>query len=546
MAKWLSTLFGCLCILWASITIAGCSSSDNNSMQPTSMQPTSMQPTSMQPSSMQPSSTSSSTSPGFRPGGPGTSPGGDPPTPGFSETPTTPPRTSPTTPTISPGGTLNGVTPVTPTMSPGGTLNGVTPLTPTINPGGTLNGVSPATPTINPGGTLNGVTPVTPTISPGGTLITTAGISPVMMASTQRSTGVVRQILLAEDSSRDIYVHGDFTSYQGSTANELIRLHADGSVANRFGQGFDGPIYRIALANTGGGELYVSGAFAHFDGQPVPHLVRLTRTGSLDPAFRFAADFDPGGIAVAEDGSGEVYSVSSGPNLDCGQCAYALQIARLNADVSVDPAFSTGHGFPGGLPSNANPAWIQTLLPMSNGKLSVGGSLLSYNGVAVSSLIRLNVNGTLDTTFMGNVGYASAPVVEVIAPVGLGTQDIYIGGRIGLFRVLETGAFDTSFTAAVPMITFSIAPVQDGTGDLYASGLADNRIRLLRFNRNGAVVSTFREPNLDAEVLTIVPLPDGTRDLYIGGAFTTYSGVAVNHIARVHADGSLASTFSGP
>jgi len=51
---------------------------------------------------------------------------------------------------------------------------------------------------------------------------------------------------------------------------------------------------------------------------------------------------------------------------------------------------------------------------------------------------------------------------------------------------------------------------------------------------------------LDAEVLTIVPLPDGTRDLYIGGAFTTYNGVAVNHLARVHADGSLASTLSGP
>jgi hypothetical protein len=374
-----------------------------------------------------------------------------------------------------------------------------------------------------------------------------------MMAFNHRSTGVVRQILLAEDSTRDIYVRGDFMSYQGSTANELIRLHADGSVANRFGQGFDGHIYRIALAKTGRGGLYVSGAFAHFDGQPVSHLVRLTRTGALDPAFRFAADFDPGGIAVAEDGSGDVYSVHSGPNLDCGQepppnpqCAYALQIARLTADGSVDPAFSTGHGFPGGLPSNANPAWIQALLPTSNGKLSVGGSLLSYNGVAVSSLIRLNVDGTLDTTFMGNVGYTSAPVVEVIAPVSQGTQDIYIGGRIGLFRVLETGAFDTSFTAAVPVITFSIAPVQDGTGDLYVSGLADNRIRLLRFNRNGAVVSTFQEPNLDAEVLTIVPLPDGTRDLYIGGAFTMYNGVAVNHIARVHADGSLASILSGP
>lgn len=373
------------------------------------------------------------------------------------------------------------------------------------------------------------------------------------MAFTQRSTGVVRQILLAEDSTRDIYVRGDFNTYQGSTANELIRLHADGSVANRFSQGFDGHIYRIALAKTGARGLYVSGAFTHFDGQPVSHLVLLTPTGALDPAFRFAADFLPGGIAVAEDGSGDVYAVSSGPNLDCGQepspnlqCAYALQIARLNADGSIDPAFSAGNGFSGGLPSNANPAWIQSLLPTSNGKLSLGGSLLSYNRIAISSLIRLNVDGTLDTTFRGDVGYTSAPVVEVITPVGHGTQDIYIGGRIGLFRILETGAFDTSFTAAVPMITFSIAPVPDGTGDLYASGLADNRIRLIRFNRHGGVVPTFQEPNLDAEVLTIVPSLDGTKDLYIGGAFTMYNGTAVNHIARIHADGSLASILSGP
>jgi len=395
---------------------------------------------------------------------------------------------------------------------------------------------------------------------PGSTMPTTGAsgppagsqLTPVMMASTQRSAGVVRQILLADDTTGDIYVRGDFTTYQGSTANELIRLHANGSVANRFGQGFDGHIYRIALAKTRG-ELYVSGAFTHFDGQPVTHLVRLTGTGAYDPTFRFAADFDPGGVVVAEDGSGDVYAVTSGPDLDCGpeaaanpQCAYALEIARLNVDGSVDPSFSTRHGFPGGLPENANPAWIQSLLAMPNGKVAVGGSLLSYNGVAVSSLVRLNVDGTLDTMFVGHVGYASTPVVEVMAPVGPASQDIYIGGRIGLFRVLGTGAFDSGFTAAVPMIIFSMAPVQDGTGDLYASGLADNRSRLLRFNRNGAVVATFQEPNLDGEVLTIVPLRDGTGDLYIGGAFTMYNGIAVNHIARVHADGSLANILSGP
>jgi hypothetical protein len=512
MANWFSTV-GCLCCLWISIAVTGCGGGDSNSSQPSSS------------SSNSPSSTSNSpTSPGFGPGGPGTSPGTFPST-GPSGPPAGSQLPGSTIPTTGASGPSSG------SQLPGSTI-------PTTGPSGPPSGSQ------LPGSTFPTTGPSGP---PAGSQLT-----PVMMASTQRSTGAVRQILLADDSTGDIYIRGDFVSYQGAVANELIRLHADGSVVNRFGQGFDGHIYRIALAKTSDGELYVSGAFTHFNGQPVSHLVRLTRTGALDPAFRFVADFDPGGIAVADDGTGDVYSVYSGPNLDCvresqstAQCAYALQIARLNPDGSVDPSFSTAHGFPGGFPSNANPAWIQAVLPMSNGKLSVGGSLLSYNGVDVSSLVRLNMNGTLDTTFVDNVGYTSDPVVETIAPAGLGTQNIYIGGRIGVFRILETGAFDTSFTAAVPMITFAIAPVQDGTGDLYASGLADNRIRLLRFNRNGAVVATFQEPVLDAEVLTIVPLPDGTRDLYIGGAFTTYNGVSVNRIARLHADGTLASILSG-
>jgi hypothetical protein len=49
---------------------------------------------------------------------------------------------------------------------------------------------------------------------------------------------------------------------------------------------------------------------------------------------------------------------------------------------------------------------------------------------------------------------------------------------------------------------------------------------------------------LDAEVYTIVPIQDGTRDFYIGGLFTTYNGGAVNHFARVRADGALASVVN--
>ena len=68
--------------------------------------------------------------------------------------------------------------------------------------------------------------------------------------------------------------------------------------------------------------------------------------------------------------------------------------------------------------------------------------------------------------------------------------------------------------------------------------------RLCRLNRHGAVVPTFHEPIIDRDVFTIVPALDGTGDIYIGGQFTTYNGQVVNRIARIHADGTLASAGS--
>jgi hypothetical protein len=165
-------------------------------------------------------------------------------------------------------------------------------------------------------------------------------------------------------------------------------------------------------------------------------------------------------------------------------------------------------------------------------------------------LLRLNQGGALDSTFQANVGYISGtPVVEAIAPAGDGTQDIYFAGRIGTTgssRVKDTGAFDPTYAPVDPLFASEIAPAHDGTTDVFLSQGSNRGGRLLRLDRTGAAVPTFREPVIDAEILQIIPVPDGTRDLYLGGAFMTYNGIVVNHIARVHADGSLASVVSTP
>jgi uncharacterized delta-60 repeat protein len=300
-----------------------------------------------------------------------------------------------------------------------------------------------------------------------------------------------------------------------------------------------------------------------FHGDGAPHVARLNSDGSFDAGFRPPLDFPRSMIALAEDGSGDVYARSTifndlGPNNH-----YQHHITRWNADGSADPAFSTGNGFAGGSTfPEKTPTSIAALVPTSNGKVYVGGSLLQYNGIALSSsLIRLNSDGTLDPTFAGNVPYNNeGHAVEVLVPVGDGTQDLYAGGRINLYndalvnysvRVKENGALDPTYAPALPLVTQTIAPAQDGTGDVFVSGYTPgpnlvSSARLLRFNRNGALVPTFQEPRLTSDsqnpvVFHIVPILDGTRDLYIGGLFERYNGVPVNFFTRIHADGSLAS-----
>ena len=118
-------------------------------------------------------------------------------------------------------------------------------------------------------------------------------------------------------------------------------------------------------------------------------------------------------------------------------------------------------------------------------------------------------------------------------------------GEAGVHRALNYLS-STAYAPTVDLLTFAITPTGDGTNDVWVGGVSrpDNR-HIKRVNRSGTIVSTFQEPNLDAEVYTIAPLKDGTRDFYIGGVFTTYNGAAVNHFARIHGDGTLASVVSG-
>ena len=86
----------------------------------------------------------------------------------------------------------------------------------------------------------------------------------------------------AGDGSGDVYVGGDFTTYQGAAANRLVRLNADGNADAGFntGHGFNDSVFSIAPAGGGSAKLYVGGAFTSCRTTTTDRVARLNPDGT--------------------------------------------------------------------------------------------------------------------------------------------------------------------------------------------------------------------------------------------------------------------------
>ncbi|MFZ0596256.1 MAG: delta-60 repeat domain-containing protein, partial [Flavobacterium sp.] len=70
-------------------------------------------------------------------------------------------------------------------------------------------------------------------------------------------------------------------------------------------------------------------------------------------------------------------------------------LTRLNPDGSIDDSFNSGTGFNGK---------VYTSVIQTDGKIIVAGNFTSYNGNNSGRLIRLNPDGSQDTTFNTAIG----------------------------------------------------------------------------------------------------------------------------------------------
>jgi hypothetical protein len=124
--------------------------------------------------------------------------------------------------------------------------------------------------------------------------------------------GTVETIAAAGDGTGDVYVGGAFTTYNGTVANGLARLNSNGAMDLTFatGTGVDGTVFSVAPAGGGSDDLYVGGAFSSYNGTLANNLVRVNSNGSVDQSFATGTGFNNTVFRVvpAGDGTGDVYA----------------------------------------------------------------------------------------------------------------------------------------------------------------------------------------------------------------------------------------------
>jgi uncharacterized delta-60 repeat protein len=328
-----------------------------------------------------------------------------------------------------------------------------------------------------------------------------------------------------------------------------------GMIDNSFTSGFSIPpsgtiIDVLSSVIDNDGKIFLGGAFVNYSGQQKMSLLKLNTDGTMDPTFNIGSGTLCGSQAaqirqIAIQPDGKVICVGDFITFNCNARS---KIVRLNTDGSVDNTFNPGTG------ANGN---INTLFIQNDGKILIGGIFTSYNGVLKKALARLNPDGSLDTSFNLGVGIAFTFGSPEVWSINLESDSkILIGGNFTSFdgwsitsiaRLNINGSIDTSFNvgSGASGTVASINILNDNK--LIISGNFQNfngtpKSRIVKLNSDGSTDSTFISPNsINGVIYTTSIQSDGK--IVIGGAFTQIDTYLINRIYRLNENGSLDLTF---
>ena len=421
----------------------------------------------------------------------------------------------------------------------------------------------------------------------------------------------------ALDAEGRVYVGGIFSDVDGEFRPGVARLHADGALdVDWVPSGFSQPwqVRGLAIQQIGAnaGKLLIAGGQTLVESSDDPDanrpVIRLNLDGTIDSTFTLVTQGDAG-LSVrprlielmADDGFMVVGSSVArfGPNgaLDTNYAqpvmsdeafwfemladgsvivppedGTTLGNTPLTAWVKFDSAGAVDTAFSG--PQFESAYFPARFAVLPSGKILAWGRFSQAGGQAAPGILRMNADGSVDSTFQPlSLDPNNAVVFAELTDDGriLASVSEADGSRTVL-RLLPDGAVDTSFTidpGLGDLDGVEIGQLGDGRVLVWASSaqrLIDDAVGIGRLLADGTLDSTFDTDDNFPDLGVVYRNEDGSirsitqgnfRQLAVqndGGIIARSSvrdypenaGATPNTIVRLNADGSRDMNFNAP
>ncbi|CAM4417919.1 DUF7619 domain-containing protein [Flavobacterium terrigena] len=382
-------------------------------------------------------------------------------------------------------------------------------------------------------------------------------------------------------------VSGSFTQYNGVSVTGLVMLNSDASIDTSFSTNLNGSVSEILVQTDG--KILIGGVFTVNDGVTFNRILRLNTDGSVDSSFNIGTGFNGIVASILQLPNNKIII---GGSFTSYNAITANRIVSLNSDGTIDSSFVSGSGFD----TNVN-----TLCVSSDNKLYVGGYFTSYNGVANNRIVKINLDGSIDNSFVSGSGFDSEVSKILLLPDGniavlgffyeyngstflfnikldnLGqvqsnsvitstyhindisiqndNKMILVGGFPSVGNTVVNGiaklnsdeTVNTSFAMGVGF-NFIVNKVKETSGGkilVCGSFTLYNNVPFKffgRLNQDGTIDSSFNiGSGFNKIVYSFEIQPDGK--IIVVGEFTEFNGVPANRIIRLNEDGTIDSSF---
>jgi len=219
-------------------------------------------------------------------------------------------------------------------------------------------------------------------------------------------------------------------------------------------------------------------------------------------------------------------------------------LIRLNSDGSMDTTFSDTKGFD---------KQAYTTITQPDGKILLGGQFTSYNGIKTNLVARFNTNGTLDNSF-----HADESLGAFVVALGLQSDGkIIIGGQslteengeTAIKRLNTDGSIDKSFNPYIPTKNGHYVKnllIQPNDKIILFTNINSDYVKyekndFKRLESNGSIDNTFDSgESFNGNINAMTIQKDG--GLLVTGNFTKYKDIWCNGTIRLIGNASTLGT----